>query len=293
MTDYATPGRTGQRRLGQEHLDDPGVRFVEVDVDTSAYDQSHIPGAVAWNWTSQLSDGVRRDIVSRDGPRGAAVPLGHRAGYPHRALRRQQQLVRRLGLLAAEAVRLAAREHPQRRAQVLGRQRPAGDRRRAHVPRDRRGRCRRSTAPCAPSGTTSCAPAWATRAHAGGRALARGVQRRGHRAPRHDRDGPAGGPHPGRHVRSRGPRRSTRTARSRTRDDAGARTTPARASPPTRTSSPTAASGSARRTPGSCSTSCSATRRSATTTAPGRSGARSSTCPSRRARPRRARPPTA
>jgi thiosulfate/3-mercaptopyruvate sulfurtransferase len=48
------------------HLDDPSVRFVEVDVDTTAYDQSHIPGAVGWNWTSQLADGVRRDIASRD-----------------------------------------------------------------------------------------------------------------------------------------------------------------------------------------------------------------------------------
>jgi thiosulfate/3-mercaptopyruvate sulfurtransferase len=50
----------------QEHLTDPSVRFVEVDVDTTAYDQSHIPGAVAWDWTSQLSDGVRRDIASRE-----------------------------------------------------------------------------------------------------------------------------------------------------------------------------------------------------------------------------------
>ena len=49
-----------------QHIDDPDVRFVEVDVDTAAYDEGHIPGAVAWNWTSQLSDGVRRDIVSRD-----------------------------------------------------------------------------------------------------------------------------------------------------------------------------------------------------------------------------------
>ncbi len=48
------------------HLDDPRVRFVEVDVDTTAYDQSHIPGAVAWDWTSQLSDGVRRDIATRE-----------------------------------------------------------------------------------------------------------------------------------------------------------------------------------------------------------------------------------
>jgi thiosulfate/3-mercaptopyruvate sulfurtransferase len=49
----------------QQHLDDPNVRFVEVDVDTAAYEQSHLPGAVGWNWTSQLSDGLRRDIASR------------------------------------------------------------------------------------------------------------------------------------------------------------------------------------------------------------------------------------
>ncbi|HLA16011.1 MAG TPA: sulfurtransferase [Candidatus Limnocylindrales bacterium] len=49
----------------QQHLDDPAVRFLEVDVDTTAYDQSHIPGAVGWDWTSQLSDGIRRDIAGR------------------------------------------------------------------------------------------------------------------------------------------------------------------------------------------------------------------------------------
>ena len=50
----------------QSHLHDANVRFVEVDVDTTAYEQSHIPGAVGWNWTSQLADGVRRDIAGRD-----------------------------------------------------------------------------------------------------------------------------------------------------------------------------------------------------------------------------------
>jgi thiosulfate/3-mercaptopyruvate sulfurtransferase len=50
----------------QEHLSDPSVRFVEVDVDTTAFEQGHLPGAVAWNWTSQLSDGLRRDLVSRE-----------------------------------------------------------------------------------------------------------------------------------------------------------------------------------------------------------------------------------
>jgi thiosulfate/3-mercaptopyruvate sulfurtransferase len=47
-----------------EHLGDPAVRFVEVDVDTAAYDQGHLPGAVAWDWTSQLTDGIRRDIAT-------------------------------------------------------------------------------------------------------------------------------------------------------------------------------------------------------------------------------------
>jgi thiosulfate/3-mercaptopyruvate sulfurtransferase len=52
--------------FARDHLDDPKVRFVEVDVDTSAYDTGHLPGAVAFNWTSQLNDPVKRDLVSRE-----------------------------------------------------------------------------------------------------------------------------------------------------------------------------------------------------------------------------------
>jgi thiosulfate/3-mercaptopyruvate sulfurtransferase len=47
------------------HMQDPNVRLVEVDVDTEAYKESHIPGAVAWNWNSQLQDQVTRDIASK------------------------------------------------------------------------------------------------------------------------------------------------------------------------------------------------------------------------------------
>jgi thiosulfate/3-mercaptopyruvate sulfurtransferase len=50
----------------REHLAHPAVRFVEVDVDTTAYHGGHLPGAVGWNWTSQLADTVRRDIASRE-----------------------------------------------------------------------------------------------------------------------------------------------------------------------------------------------------------------------------------
>ena len=50
----------------REHLDDPTVRFLEVDVDTGAYDTGHLPGATGINWQSQLTDPVRRDLVSSE-----------------------------------------------------------------------------------------------------------------------------------------------------------------------------------------------------------------------------------
>ena len=48
------------------HKDDANMKLVEVDVDTNAYDDGHIAGAVSWNWTSQLNDQVRRDIPSKE-----------------------------------------------------------------------------------------------------------------------------------------------------------------------------------------------------------------------------------
>ena len=63
-TGYATDHALVDADWARAHLADPGVRFVEVDVDTTAYGQSHLPGAVGWNWTSQLNDGLRRDIAS-------------------------------------------------------------------------------------------------------------------------------------------------------------------------------------------------------------------------------------
>jgi thiosulfate/3-mercaptopyruvate sulfurtransferase len=49
----------------REHLDDPKVRFLEVDVDTDSYDTGHLPGAVGVNWKRQLTDPVLRDLASR------------------------------------------------------------------------------------------------------------------------------------------------------------------------------------------------------------------------------------
>ena len=66
MSDYANPQALVSVDWALQHLHDPSVRFVEVDVDTEAYRQAHIPGAVGWDWTTQLSDTIRRDIVSAD-----------------------------------------------------------------------------------------------------------------------------------------------------------------------------------------------------------------------------------
>ena len=66
VTGYASDRVLVDADWAKAHLDDPNVRFVEVDVDTTAYSQGHLPGAVGWDWTSQLSDGVRRDLASRE-----------------------------------------------------------------------------------------------------------------------------------------------------------------------------------------------------------------------------------
>ncbi len=47
-----------------EHGKDSGLRLVEVDVDTDAYAEGHVEGAVGWNWTTQLQDQTRRDILT-------------------------------------------------------------------------------------------------------------------------------------------------------------------------------------------------------------------------------------
>ncbi len=50
----------------EENLNAPGVVFVEVDEDTSAYDGGHLPGAVKLDWKTELQDQVRRDFVSKE-----------------------------------------------------------------------------------------------------------------------------------------------------------------------------------------------------------------------------------
>ena len=65
MAEYKHPEVLVSTEWAAQHLNDPKVRLVEVDVDTSAYDQGHISGAAGWNWQTQLQDNVRRDLITK------------------------------------------------------------------------------------------------------------------------------------------------------------------------------------------------------------------------------------
>ncbi len=65
MSDYAHPEVLVTTDWVADHASDPNVRIVEVDVDTSAYDEGHVTNAVGWNWKTQLCDPVQRDVIGR------------------------------------------------------------------------------------------------------------------------------------------------------------------------------------------------------------------------------------
>ena len=67
MNAYARPESIVETEWVYEHLDDPSVRLVEVDVDTNVFDHGHISGAVGWNWQSQLQQGMVRDLIDKEG----------------------------------------------------------------------------------------------------------------------------------------------------------------------------------------------------------------------------------
>ena len=66
MTDFAHPEVLVSTDWVNQHRNDPGVKLIEIDVDTQAYDAGHIPGAVGFNWQTQLQDQLRRDIISKE-----------------------------------------------------------------------------------------------------------------------------------------------------------------------------------------------------------------------------------
>jgi thiosulfate/3-mercaptopyruvate sulfurtransferase len=65
MSTYARPEVLVDTGWVASHAKDANVRVVEVDVDTKAYDEGHVPGAIAWAWNTQLCDTVVRDILPK------------------------------------------------------------------------------------------------------------------------------------------------------------------------------------------------------------------------------------
>ncbi|CAM4285406.1 sulfurtransferase [Kerstersia similis] len=47
----------------EQNLNDPAVRVVEVSVNPGLYERGHVPGAVNFNWHTDLVDTVQRDIA--------------------------------------------------------------------------------------------------------------------------------------------------------------------------------------------------------------------------------------
>jgi thiosulfate/3-mercaptopyruvate sulfurtransferase len=66
MTGYAKPESLVETDWLDEHVDDPKVRVVEVDEDTTAYEKGHIRGAIGWNWTTDLHTKVGREYIGKD-----------------------------------------------------------------------------------------------------------------------------------------------------------------------------------------------------------------------------------
>jgi len=67
VSEYANPDALVSTDWLEQHLDDPTVRVIEVDEDTSAYEKGHIRGAVAWNWTTDLHTEIGRDYKDQGG----------------------------------------------------------------------------------------------------------------------------------------------------------------------------------------------------------------------------------
>jgi thiosulfate/3-mercaptopyruvate sulfurtransferase len=67
VTDYANPDALVSTDWLEDHLDDPTIRVIEVDEDTTAYEKGHIRGSLSWNWSTDLHTPVGRDFLDQGG----------------------------------------------------------------------------------------------------------------------------------------------------------------------------------------------------------------------------------
>ncbi len=62
MADYAKDVLVEPEWL-EQHLNDEGIRIVEVDENPALYAEAHIPGAIGFDWQKDLQDQVKRDFL--------------------------------------------------------------------------------------------------------------------------------------------------------------------------------------------------------------------------------------
>src|SRR5437016_3997903 len=64
-TTYAHPEVLVDTQWVADHLNDPKVKIIEVDVDTAAYDTGHIKGAIGLDWRKDLQARPIRDLLPK------------------------------------------------------------------------------------------------------------------------------------------------------------------------------------------------------------------------------------
>jgi thiosulfate/3-mercaptopyruvate sulfurtransferase len=74
MPDYAKDVLVEPEWL-EQHLDDDSLRVVEVDENPALYAEAHIPGAIGFDWRTDLQDQVKRDFLD---PQAFGELLGSR-----------------------------------------------------------------------------------------------------------------------------------------------------------------------------------------------------------------------
>ncbi|MBA3358327.1 MAG: sulfurtransferase [Thermoleophilaceae bacterium] len=65
MADYAKDVLVDTQWV-EDHLSDDSIRIVEVDENPALYAEAHIPGAIGFDWKTDLQDQVKRDFLDAE-----------------------------------------------------------------------------------------------------------------------------------------------------------------------------------------------------------------------------------
>jgi thiosulfate/3-mercaptopyruvate sulfurtransferase len=74
MADYAKDVLV-ETEWVEQHLNDDSIRIAEIDENPALYAESHIPGAIGFDWKRDLQDQLKRDFL---GPNEFAALMGER-----------------------------------------------------------------------------------------------------------------------------------------------------------------------------------------------------------------------